>query len=608
MAIALLTLHKPMPEKEKKRSSILLTLSAAVLLIGGGAVAYWLMQRRPVTTDLPPGSAVIPEEAIATISLSTDAAQWDRLRAFGTPKSQKAFDTQLTQWRDRLFSANGYNFQRDIRPWVGREITVAVLASAPPGEAKAQTGSSATPPAPIDPQSLLWVMPIANPERLQPLLNKPPKGEAWSEETYKEIPIKTTPAGTATPYAMAKLGEEYLVVSTSVEGVQQAIDTFKGDRSLVTTPGFVDALANLQTPPPIFRVYLNVPALATNTAATLAQPFPPQAISLLRQNQGMVAHAVLQEEGVLFQGVSWLRPDSDRKHAIANDAGELPSRLPANTLMMLSDGNFQRLWESYEPAAEANPNAPFSPSWLKEALQSTVGLDWEKDFLSWMEGEASLALVPTTSSAPPNLPVGLMFLVEASDRSAAEETMAKLDSTMAEKYRLKVNEARVNGQPVVNWTSEYGAITVTHGWLSGNVGFFTLGVGDTIAQTINPEPAAPLSENSLFQRSLPSNQLQQPFNGRFFIDVDRTLEALKPWVQLPESQRTFIEAMRTIGITAAIRDGRNTRFDILLRLKKVGEVRPLPSPTSSRLLPDSTGDTAAQRGPEEASGAVKSST
>ena len=86
MAIALLTLHKPMPEKEKKRSSILLTLSAAVLLIGGGAVAYWLMQRRPVTTDLPPGSAVIPEEAIATISLSTDAAQWDRLRAFGTPK------------------------------------------------------------------------------------------------------------------------------------------------------------------------------------------------------------------------------------------------------------------------------------------------------------------------------------------------------------------------------------------------------------------------------------------------------------------------------------------------------------------------------------------
>ena len=84
--------------KKKKKPSLVLTLSGAGLLIGGGIAAYWLLtQGKPLSRDMPVGANIIPQDALLTVSLSTDSSQWEKLRSFGTKASQSALDKNLIQ-------------------------------------------------------------------------------------------------------------------------------------------------------------------------------------------------------------------------------------------------------------------------------------------------------------------------------------------------------------------------------------------------------------------------------------------------------------------------------------------------------------------------------
>lgn len=104
---------------KKNKPSLLLTLGAAGLLIGGGAATYWILtQQNGLLGDMPVGVNIIPQDALLTLSLSTDSDQWQQLRKFGTPKAQAELEKNLTQLRDRFLTANGYNYQQDVQPWV----------------------------------------------------------------------------------------------------------------------------------------------------------------------------------------------------------------------------------------------------------------------------------------------------------------------------------------------------------------------------------------------------------------------------------------------------------------------------------------------------------
>lgn len=127
-------------KKQKNKPSLVLTLSTAGLLICGGIAAYWIFsQGQTSSRDLPVGANIIPQDALFAVSLTTDSQQWQKLREFGTKATQAELDKNLVQLHhylqsatgDRFFANNGYNFQKDIQPWVGNEVTIAVLAPPP---------------------------------------------------------------------------------------------------------------------------------------------------------------------------------------------------------------------------------------------------------------------------------------------------------------------------------------------------------------------------------------------------------------------------------------------------------------------------------------------
>jgi len=283
--------------------------------------------------------------------------------------------------------------------------------------------------------------------------------------------------------------------------------------------------------------------------------------------------------------MSWLKPNSQNAYPIENTSSRLPRRLPANTRLMLSGSNFAQLWNSYAQNAPSNPLIPIPPANLSAGIQTTLGVDVQEDLLPWMAGEWVIALIPATedlltppeNQPPPMLGAGITVMILSSDRAATEKAFQQLDQVMETRYQLTVENTQLNNQPVVRWTSPLGGITATHGWLEGNIAFLTFGA--PIADAIVPQPQAPLTQTPLFQQIVPTKP--SPHNGQVFIEVERLLNRDNLNLpQLPSQLDQMMQAIRAIGLTTAVEDQQNTRFDLFVKLKTILPSNPVPVPSS----------------------------
>ncbi len=574
--------------KKNKKPSLVLTLSAAGLLIGAGSVAYWLLAQRQISSsDLLVGANIIPGDALFAVSLTTDPQQWQKLRQFGTKETQTELDKNLVQLRDRFLTNNGYDFQKDIAPWVGDDVTIAILAPTT-GNKPAPKPVTTNENAASDQQSMVMVLPVKNPEIAKTILAQPKilKQGKLSDRTYQGIAIKQSQGQAGQNFSAALLDGRFLVITDSPKATERAIDAYKNKTSLVTTGGFAENFPKIANYQPFAQFYVNVPTAAKIAAASPNRPLPAQVLAQLQNNQGLAGTITLESEGIRFKGVSWLNPNSQRVLAVENKAGKMQSRIPAETLMMLTGGNLQRLWRDYVLTSQGNPLSPIAPEQIRGGIKSLTDLDLEKDLLSWMKGEFSLSVIPATpkEGSPNDFRAGLLFMVQTSDayggenlRKSAEASISQLDEVMKNQYQFQVQPGKVAGQPVVNWVSPYGTLTATHGWLDGDVAFLV--VGAPIADKIVPKPNYTLAGTFPFQQTVPTEP--NPTNGQFFLDVERTVKNF-PLPTLIPNQQTLLDATRTIGMTSAVSDNRSNRYDIFIELKKVTNATTLPSPEGSK--------------------------
>lgn len=551
--------------KKSKKPSLLLTLGTAVLLAGGGGAAYWYLTQRGLGPgELPVGAEVIPQDALMAISLSTNAEQWEKLREFGTPQSQAVFDQNLAQLRDRILTANGFDYEKDIKPWIGKEMTVAFLAPQ-----TTSPSSPSTPPAPRQ-QATVMVLPIQDPLQAKQILEKPRPQTAGKlvDRTYKGFQIKETQGTPAQSFSATVLDGKLLMVTDNPKATDRAIDTYKDGNTLASTPGYTQALSKIQVAQPFGKLYVNIPAAVGVTATNSQRLIPPQSLAQVQQTQGFATTVSLGSDGVQFKGITWLKPDSQRKNEVKNSAKSMPERLPADTLLMASGGNLKQVWQSYSQGAAANPAAPINPEGLRTGLRSTINMDLDKDFIAWMDGEFSLSLIAPEGNA--SGPPSFLFMVQSNDRRAAEAAFKQLDQAMASKYKFRVEDSKIGNQPVTNWSLPAGGATITHGWLDRDVAFLTLGA--PVANTIIPKPTASLADSEPFKAGVPSEL--RPNNGHFFANSKGLLLLQQ---LLPVNQDLFA-AIRSIGVTTAVQDERSTRYDALVALQKAGKPGPLPSP------------------------------
>ncbi|MGB7444861.1 MAG: DUF3352 domain-containing protein [Coleofasciculaceae cyanobacterium] len=584
--------------RRKKKLYRLLTLGAAVLLIGGGVVTYWLLARRDrFQGNTFVSGQLVPQDALVAASISTNSEQWQQLRKYGTPESKAALAKQLNQLKQELLTDNGYSYEKDIQPWLGETAMIAYLPSvAPVAPLKKEDNKQGKEPAWFKPPDLI-VLPIDNQAQARRLLAKAKSGKTKQlvERNYRGISIIETPVEpqkeNSGQFAASLLGR-FLVVTKNPQITERVIDTYKGKPSIDATSGYAEKLSKIQVSQPFAQFYLNMPAVLAAAAANSRDELSVEQLATDQEMQGVVTTLTLEPEGMRFQSVSWLKPNSRKIYRLKNVTSNLPRRLPANTLLMLSGSNLAQLWQEFVQSSQSNPLTPLKPAAISGGLKATLDLDLEEDLLPWMGGEFSLALLPASEKAfalednqPPSpLGAALVLMLKASSRSRAEATFADLDEVMATRYQFRIEETKIDGQPVVSWTSPLGGVNATHGWLEDKVAFFTLGT--PIISAIIPEPEAILTQNPLFQTTVPTQP--SPNNGQFYLDVERTINnsnlnspQLPPYIQL------LAKAINTIGLTVATSDERSTRLELFVQLKTTPKTSPSPSSSpSSNSAPD----------------------
>jgi Protein of unknown function (DUF3352) len=572
-------------------------IAGAALFVAAGATVLWWINRNTFTPGtLPVGANLIPQDALMVVTVNTDPQQWRQLRTFGTSKSQTAFDTVLVGLRDQIFKQNGINYAQDIAPWVGPEVTIAQLSP------QSELSDEATEvPSSLSPQPLIAVLPIGDPLRAKEVLAKPKDlpDRQWTERTYKDIKIREAqvqapapdqPKDPKAPMAvprppqplqLAVVENRVLVVTNSARSMNQAIDSFRdGKQSLVQTPGYATALGQIQQPVrPFLTLYRNVPGSINSAAKNFDRALSQKKQEWIDQSQGWATVANLKDDGVELRNIAWLKPDSKRKFAVKNDAKSLYKKLPDTAISMVSGGDFERFWQDYSRDHITYPIQPFDPALVQKSVQENVGLNWEKDFLSWMKGEFAIAMVPMPGDAAKTAPIGLMALIKTNDRRAAEKAIKQLDDAMISRRNYKVAPGKFNNEPVVNWIDPLTGTTVTHGWMGDNVAFFSL--GSPVTSTFFPNVQASLGSDPKFKRSALDSlgQPQKDANGFFFFNVERvfSLPTLPTALRWLEPYRDGAEAVQAIGVNGIATSDRTLRFDALVQLKKGDNPGPLPA-------------------------------
>lgn len=554
-------------------------------MIGGGAIAYLNFVQRAPKSLSPAGTQLVPKDAIATMTVTTDELTWIKLRQFGTAETQQQFDALLSDWKDRLFTDNGYSYKRDIKPWIGDRVTLAFL----PDKAanRDQTAGGGLTDAI---QNVVLVVPIAEPMKAKSLLKDGPKNPTVKLESrsYKGIDIQTLKSADGDTTELAVIGAGWLLLSNSTDGIEQAINTYKGGRSLLNIADYRKAATRIESPQPpgknFAQIYLNIPA-ATRVMATpsgTGTGSDNRSILPLQGSEGIVATALVESEGMRFLGTSWLAPKNDLAYSeLSNEAGEMPRRMPGDTLVMMSGGNLQQFWRGL---SEGNTSPPFlpDPQNLKAGLLTQTGLDLDEDIMPWAAGEFALGLLPplnteaaATGVEPQDSPVQqpeaasiesapLMIMVQTSDREAAESVWAQLDDVMVSKYRFEVKTEDFEGGSLTKWNSPFQGVQFSHGWLPGNITFFAVGNG--VADVIAPTPSRSLAETRTFQTL--TSQAPKPNNGHFYIDLTQ-INALNgevfPLPQLSADGPTA--AIQAVGLTASV-DRQTMDYDLYIKLAK----------------------------------------
>ncbi len=544
----------------KNKTVGLVTIGASVV-IAGGAGAYWLAQNNFFAGYNPPGSRLIPQTALATLSVSTDPQQWQQLQQTGTPETKAAIAQQIQNLQQEFLIANGFDYQRDIQPWIGSEATIAYLPLTPANTPEATTPEQSKTPEIND--TLILVMPVSQPLFTSQIEKQIESGVGNLQgRTYQGVKIQESPKDSKKPISVTVL-DNSVVVTNNPRSMEQVVEAYQDKRAIANLPGYSQALGKLNAGQPAGRLYLNLPAISTMMAtdsakAVSTQPAPPQ-----QQYQGIATNINLETQGLRLQGISWLRPDSKQRFQPKNDAKIMPQRLPADTFLMFSGSSLQQFWADYIDG-QGNPLLPISTEAVRSGLKSFTSLDLDTDILDWMKGEFTVALVPSAANVTSRLKAGVVVMVQASDRPKAEKTLKRLDEIAANNYQFQVESNQLNGQPVTNWVSPLVGLNISHGWLDGNVAFLTFGA--PIAPGIVPQPREALASSTQFQRSLPG--MNQPHNGKFFINVDTALNGNNlPIPQLPKDWRNSAKSISTIGMTTQVDSDRLLRFDLSIQLQ-----------------------------------------
>ncbi len=485
----------------------LIAIGVVLLLIGAGGF-YWITANSPLKIltagagQSPQAALFVPRQAPAMVSLLVNPNDLQSfLQVVAAPGQRRQARAEFTQFQQSLLADTGLEYQRDIQPWLGQEVTFAITTL--DVDRDLENGKQ---------PGYLLAIATQNPEQSREFLQvfwqkRAIAGTDLSFEQYKgvkliynEVPVKAEGRGqkaggkksgfvvsaqpnggrsqksgdVRSPYALlpspslasAVVGDQFVLFANDVRVLRDAITNVQAAELNLAGASFYQQALQTLTQPKIGLTFVNLPGVSGWLATEAITPAPaadkpavPKAPA-----QTLVMALQLAREGLIAETATV----GDSKIAIAPTLSKPVAALnyiPATSPIAAGGTNLNQLWQELSTTLTHYDSVSQLVNQALQDLEQQRKINLPKDIFNWVTGEYALAQVPTpeNATAPRRtagkkrkvaadpLPADWVFVAERDSSTTATAAIAHLDD-LAKQQGYSVGTVALGEQTVSAWT------------------------------------------------------------------------------------------------------------------------------------------------------------
>lgn len=441
--------------KQRSFFSVLAAFVLVLLLISAGGF-YGLISNSPLAlfrggaATAPAAAMFVPSQAPVMVSLLVNPEQLDAFGQLAAPPAQRRQTrAELAQFKDSLLANTGLTYDRDVQPWLGDEITLAVTTI--DIDRNPQNGSA---------PGYLLALATNDPERSREFLqlfwgSKANAGTDLVFEPYEGTTLiynnrAKSEQGGIGAVASAVVGDQFVLFANHPKVLRDAINNVQApDLNLKSSSSYRQALERL-TQPRIGLTFFNLPQLAALKSPELAV-LGSESDSVPASNETVAIALGLNRQGLLAQAALLLKDPQQTPPAPALEKPvEALRYIPASVGALAAGSDLRQLWTQISEGLSSDDPLLDLIERPLSLLGNRWGIDLPQDIFSWVQGEYALALLPRSPDAANRNSQGdWIFVAEKS--ADASPSIEHLDD-IAKQQGFSIGSVMLENQPISAWT------------------------------------------------------------------------------------------------------------------------------------------------------------
>ncbi|AMW27908.1 MULTISPECIES: DUF3352 domain-containing protein [Arthrospira] len=367
---------------------ILLGIATATLLLVGVSFFLTLLGETPLSLlkanakTIPTATVFVPKNAPFTASLLVNP---DRLEAFrqvlAEPKQRQRSHQEFNRFKKILLGNTGLNYKRDIKPWLGGEITLSLIAA----DIDRDSSNDKQP-------GYLLALTSQNPQQSQEFLElfwqrQAVSGVMVTSETYRGVSItyrQRESVELAPTLATAVLSDRFILFANYPKVLREAINNFQvSTLNLANSQTYQKAIAALDSSQ-IGLVFLNL----GNWELT------PDEINALPIQPSLALGLTLNPQGLLADTAIIATTSEEFEPPLLSEPPKALNYISANSPLVVTGRDLNDLWAQTSGTIGSNETLGGVLTRARVSIQESWGVDLPEDIFNWVTEEYALALVP----------------------------------------------------------------------------------------------------------------------------------------------------------------------------------------------------------------------
>ncbi|MBE9165707.1 MULTISPECIES: DUF3352 domain-containing protein [Microcoleaceae] len=560
----------------KLRSFFSFLIAGVLALLGLGAGGfYWLSTQTPLNllaggpTTTPAAAVFVSKEVPLLVSMLVNPDRLEALRqVFATPTERSLAHAEFEQIKKSLLANTDLDYSRDIQPWIGDEITLALTN--PDFDDRDRRKGEQT--------GFLLAVSSQNADRSQQFLKSYWQKQSRADKTvqselykgvqlnYKKLPTakpkpapilpfnplylpnSTLPSSFATAAIRGRSASgnnlNFVLFSHSPNILRDAINNLEAaNLNLSNSPNYQKAFQQLNQGR-IALAFVNLPEPATEQNL----PVSPNSLA--------VAVGV-NRRGLLAQTALVTSRENTASPTLSEPVLAL-QYIPSASPFAVASTDLRNFWADLSSMVSANAEVSKLVDRAIADIQQSWSVNLPQDIFNWVQGEYALAVVPSSSNS-----ADWVFVTETS--ADALQAIDKLDE-IARSKEYSIGSFTLRNQKITAWTqlttsSNHGkgnnrqsAIVTEAKGVRATVGkyeIFTTSV-EAMDAALKAAETGSLVANQDFQISIEA--LPPANDGYFYLDwpsIRSIWEKQIPLLRLIElSARPLFDHLRSITVTS----------------------------------------------------------